>query len=114
MTLSKTTIRLDDELRAQIRELAESRNVSESQIIREGVEVVLGLTLVTQYDLGTIAMLRQKYPRMQFAEIVRELMFRARLREEGGKSKDSVLDEVLATVKRIDEKITTTTTTTIE
>lgn len=125
MAKVRTTINFDETDYEAIKAMAEDRGYSAAQLIREGCEVLLALREVTAYDNETIAMLREKYPRMSLQEIVRELMFQWRLRSEGGNSKDNHLVALKADVAAIAEgqvedrallteihRVVTTTTTT--
>jgi hypothetical protein len=129
MAMKRTSLYLEEDHYAAIQAMAKEQNVPAARMIREACEVVMGVSLLTSYDLATVERLRQVYPRMHFAEIVRELMFQWRIKHEGKDTKDqrlSTVVEMLEDLKASDRESreilvqirealgTTTTTTTTE
>lgn len=96
MAMVRTSLNLETEHYNAIQEMAKTRNVPAARLIREACEVLMGVSLLTEYDNETVNMLRSVYPRMHFAEIVRELMFQWRVKQEGSNTKDQRLATVVA------------------
>lgn len=96
MAMKRTSLNLEEEHYQAIQEMARERNVPAAHLIREACEVVMGVSLLTEYDLATVERLRQVYPRMHFSEIIRELMFQWRIKQEGKDTKDQRLSTVVA------------------
>lgn len=126
MAMVRTSLNLEQEHYSAIQEMAKARNIPAAQLIRQACEVLMGVGMLTEYDNETVNMLRLVYPRMHFAEIVRELMFQWRIKHEGSNTKDQRLVTVVAMLEELQESdreskailvqireaLTTTTTTT--
>lgn len=103
MAMKRTSLNLEPEHYNAIQEMAKERNVPAAHLIREACEVLMGVSILTEYDNETVNMLRHVYPRMHFAEIVRELMFQWRIKQEGSNTKDQRLVTVVAMLAELQE-----------